>query len=385
MKIGIVLSRPPGYSETFFRNKIIGLLEKGITVELYVEHYEDSFNLCKQIALPELYSFSTIVFFVSTFISKPGRVWNFIRAEFSCNHKPFVIVRNLYSSLHLLNSNGLDWVHFGFATMGVGRENIAKVLNAKMAISLRGFDISRYPLKHSGVYNLLWKKVDKVHTISNALLLKAFNEGLSKDIRHMKITPAIDTHHFVYSVVRSKPVAPVQFLTVARLHWSKGLEFTLTGLAELQHAGIDFHFTIIGEGSEIERLTLAARDLEISDKVTFVGKVDHTRLKPYYEKADIYLQFSIQEGFCNAVLEAQAMGLLCIVSDAEGLPENVLNNETGWVVERRNSTSLAKKIVEVINMEDNLQQQIRKLAIERLHEKFNLEKQRSEFVAFYRD
>ncbi|MBK7870836.1 MAG: glycosyltransferase family 4 protein [Saprospiraceae bacterium] len=56
----------------------------------------------------------------------------------------------------------------------------------------------------------------------------------------------------------------------------------------------------------------------------------------YYEKADIYLQYSIQEGFCNAVLEAQAMGLLCIVSDAEGLPENILHGQTGWVVPKGN-------------------------------------------------
>ena len=62
------------------------------------------------------------------------------------------------------------------------------------------------------------------------------------------------------------------------------------------------------------------------------------------EWADIYIQPSIQEGFCNSVLEAQAMGLLVIVSDAEGLHENVINNVTGWVVKKRNPILLSEKL-----------------------------------------
>ena len=47
------------------------------------------------------------------------------------------------------------------------------------------------------------------------------------------------------------------------------------------------------------------------------------------KNSDVYIQSSVQEGFGNAVLEAQASGLCCIVSDAEGLSENVLNEKTG--------------------------------------------------------
>ena len=46
MKIGLVLSRPPGYSESFFRNKISGLIKHGIEVELFVDIADNGFKLC---------------------------------------------------------------------------------------------------------------------------------------------------------------------------------------------------------------------------------------------------------------------------------------------------------------------------------------------------
>src|SRR5690606_29907776 len=96
-----------------------------------------------------------------------------------------------------------------------------------------------------------------------------------------------------------------------------------------------------------------------------------------------YLQYSIQEGFCNAVLEAQAMGLLCIVSNAEGLSENVLDGETGWVIPKRQPEVLASKIVEVMHLPEATKTHIRQKAIERVRAEFHLEQQQAAFFKFY--
>ena len=96
---------------------------------------------------------------------------------------------------------------------------------------------------------------------------------------------------------------------MGRLKWVKGLEYTLEALGELHKKGVDFEYTLIGEGEEYERLCFAAYQLGIRDKVSFKGKMSHSEVKKAMEQADIYLQYSLQEGFCNSVLEAQAMGL----------------------------------------------------------------------------
>jgi len=293
------------------------------------------------------------------------------------------VIENLYLNSHILPIH-LDWLHFGFATMALRRENVAQAMGAKMAVSLRGYDIAIYPLKHPDCYNLLWQKVDKVHTISTDLQILAYQQGLSHNKTTVKITPAIDTQQFQ----RNTPLAdtrnkPLRLLTVARLNWKKGIEYTLEALALLKKQGIDFQYTVIGDGEEYERLVFAALQFGIREQVHFAGKMPHEEVKAAMEQSDIYLQYSISEGFCNAVLEAQAMGLLCIVSDAEGLPENVLHGETGWVAPRRHPELLAAQIEEVMQLPPEHHQTIRQRAIQRVREEFNIEKQIEAFLQFY--
>ena len=57
--------------------------------------------------------------------------------------------------------------------------------------------------------------------------------------------------------------------------------------------------------------------------------------------ADVCVQPSLSEGFCVSVIEAQAMGLPVVCTDADGLPENVAHGVTGFVVPRRDAPALA--------------------------------------------
>ena len=77
------------------------------------------------------------------------------------------------------------------------------------------------------------------------------------------------------------------------------------------------------------------------------------------------------------------MGVLPIVSDAEGLSENVLNNKTGWVIQKNCPKLLADKIVEVSNLPESIKEKIRSQAIKRVSKEFNVEKQQKEFIDFY--
>ena len=54
MKIGIVLSASPGYSETFFKSKILGLQENGHSVVLFCQKTTPDFSLCSVRALPSV-------------------------------------------------------------------------------------------------------------------------------------------------------------------------------------------------------------------------------------------------------------------------------------------------------------------------------------------
>jgi colanic acid/amylovoran biosynthesis glycosyltransferase len=389
MHIGIVLPAVPGYSETFFRSKIVGLQSNGFQVTLFVgSPLGANTFICPVKVHPRLAKHPFIRLWQSFFIV----VKVLIIAPKATLRLLQIASYNGFDFLGALESvvigsailpQKLDWLHFGFATTAIKRELVGKAIGAQVAVSFRGFDISVYPIKNKKCYNLLWKYLDKVHTISNNLLEVAYLEGLPRHIPVITITPAILVDDFYFERSSNRVTSQISILTVARLHWIKGLEYTLEALAILKKEGLQFSFEIAGDGVELERLTFAVHQLEIVKEVEFLGKVPHNQIKQLMRESEIYIQYSIQEGFCNSVLEAQASGMLCIVSDAEGLQENVLDGKTGWVVPKRNPQALAAKILEVLSLTEIEKQSIKESARLRVETEFNLEKQRNQFVEFY--
>ena len=352
---------------------------------------KNDFSLCKVIPHPTvsknfiLQIIKTIVFNIILLIKRPRPFINFLDLE----KKDCIPFRdrwkNLYLNHHILSHN-LDWIYFAFATIAIRRENVSKSINAKMGLSIRGYDIYVYPLKNKDCYKRLWPKIDKLHSISNHLLKSAKQYGLDDRTISSVIRPAVDINYFISKKNVSKIKInrkKIQFLTIARLHWVKGLEYVLQALYILKKQKLNFSYTIIGGGQEYERLKFAAHQMDLDENVFFIGYQTQNIIKNYLEKSDIYLQYSIQEGFCNSVLEAQAMGLLSIVSDANGLTENIIHNYTGWVVPKMAPKLLANCIKKVLSTPDETLKQVRHNAIKRINRDFSLSKQKDMFFEFY--
>lgn len=389
MKIGLVLPAVPGYSETFFRNKINGLKSKGHEVLLIVPYssienkngYHIVFgpNLNGGSLSKVFNSFIALIKLVFTSFQSLNRFWNLERKS---GTNPQAIIKKAIINSHLLKLQ-LDWLHFGYATTAIDRELVAKAIGAKMAVSFRGFDIGIYPIQHPGCYQKLWEHVNLVHTISNDLLEEAIQLGMPKEIPFVKITPAIEVAQFKSDAREYFKDGVIKLLTVGRLHWKKGLEYTLEALSLLKKRGFKIEYTIAGTGAELERLIYAAYQFDLAEEVKFIGVIPHEAVATHMATSDIYIQYSVQEGFCNAVLEAQAAGMLCVVSDAEGLSENVLHEITGWVVPKRQPELLATQLETLIRLPETILKSTSERAVNRVINEFNLEKQQNAFEAFY--
>ncbi len=387
MRIGLILYKTPAKSEQFLRSKIQGLQENGHEVILFA-HNEDDFKLCKvveniKITGPIIIQILRMIFKCTFLIIKsPIISFKYLNLEKSDGTSFKRRWENLYLNSNILDKK-LNWIHFCFATTALRRENIAKAINAKMGVSLRGYDINIYPLKNSLCYSLLWEKVDKVHSISYCLLKKAKSLGLKKETSYNIIYPAVNRKIFKNdSLVKIITKSRIEILTVARLHWVKGLDYTIQALSKLKN--VDFNYTIVGSGPDYERIILAIKQCNLLKNVKIVDHLPHKDLPPYYKSADLYIQYSIEEGFCNAVVEAQSMGLATIVSDASGLKENIIDNKTGWVVPKRSPQLLAKKINYILSLDQKKIMDIRLNAINRVNEKFDLNYQKEQFNIFFR-
>ena len=388
MKIGLIFTSFPSTSETFLLSKINGLKKSGYKVILFgrgeLSDYHD--HLILHPKLGNNFFIRLVQVFTSLsklLIKNPLKSIKYLKLEKKDGVGPIESFKNLYINSHLISTN-LDWIHFCFCSTVIRRENVAKAIGAKMSISLRGYDISIYPLKNRDCYSGVWNKLDKVHSISNSLLSTAVRLGLNLKIPTMIINPAIDVNHFSLEKTNDKKFKnTLKFLTVSRLHWIKGLEYTLEALSILKINGYNFNYDIIGDGPELERLKFARNQLKLNENVNFIGYLEHKKIKDFYRKSDIYLQYSIQEGFCNSLLEAQSMELICIGSNAEGLNENILNSKTGYIVEKRNPFKLYQQIKYVLNQKDGDLDKMRKNAKLHVLRNFDIKNQSQYFVSFF--
>lgn len=389
MRIGIVLSQTPAYSETFFTLKIKGLLDNGAQVTLYCQNKKTDFNLCPVVIAPKVSRNPAIQawYFVKEFfllLPYMPVVLRYIRLERKEGTGFLQIFKKIYLNAHLLKAK-LNWLHFGFATMALGSETVAKAIGAKMAVSFRGFDINVYPVKHPDCYKNIWKHVDKVHSISQYLLNKAISLGLSVETPFAIITPAVQLDALPMPKTITTSSESIKIVTIARLTWIKGLDVAIAAMGILKEKGIKFKYCIIGEGDQnyTERYKFMVYELGLKEEVIFCGKLSHQDTLEHLATADIYLQPSLNEGFCNAVLEAQAMGKLTIASNVGGLPENIVNNKTGWLFDDHNPELLVEKVEIMLDLQAEEKQTISQNAQKRVKEEFNIEKQQKEFLDFY--
>jgi glycosyltransferase involved in cell wall biosynthesis len=119
-------------------------------------------------------------------------------------------------------------------------------------------------------------------------------------------------------------------LFVGRLRIRKGVEVLLEALAARRDLP---GLLIAGDGEHRAALERRARELGLgSDRVRFLGRASAGQVRGLLSRALALVVPSIYEGMPLVILEAMASGLPVIASRVSGIPEVVVDGETGWLV-----------------------------------------------------
>ena len=143
-------------------------------------------------------------------------------------------------------------------------------------------------------------------------------------------------------------------LTVGRLIPRKGHNTVLSAMDNLRSSYPDLHYAIVGRGPEESNLQGMVCKFGFDDRVHFVGYVDEFDLPDWYAASDIMVMPAAEikgsvEGYGLVFLEAGAAGLPVIGSRSGGIPEAIIENETGFLVSPGDHEELALKISKLID------------------------------------
>jgi len=134
--------------------------------------------------------------------------------------------------------------------------------------------------------------------------------------------------------------------TVGRLSDEKGMSFLIRAMGLLRESIPELRLEILGDGPRRGELEALVSESELTSRVRFLGW--QKDIKEHLIRWDLCVLPSLEEGFGMAAAEAMATGLPVIASRVGGIPEVIVNDKTGWLVEPGDPEELACKIYTVL-------------------------------------
>jgi glycosyltransferase involved in cell wall biosynthesis len=166
---------------------------------------------------------------------------------------------------------------------------------------------------------------------------------------------------------------------VARLVPVKKME-TLVNAAVLL-TDLAVQFLIVGDGQERRRLEAMVNEVGQSDRFIFTGHQKDPF--PWISAMNVGVLCSESEGFPQAILEYMAVGIPVVASSVGGIPELMVDGETGFLVSPHEPTAFAGALHSLINNKD-LSEQMGKAGQKRARDFFSLDQEILSYAKFYK-
>lgn len=113
----------------------------------------------------------------------------------------------------------------------------------------------------------------------------------------------------------------IKVVVVSRLVYRKGVDLLVGIIPKICHLLPKVDFIVGGDGNKVLNLHEMVERERLQDRVTFLGAVPHVGVADVLRRGQVFLNCSLTESFCIAILEAASCGLLVVSTNVGGVPE----------------------------------------------------------------
>jgi glycosyltransferase involved in cell wall biosynthesis len=195
----------------------------------------------------------------------------------------------------------------------------------------------------------------------NIFVVCAFNREFIRRL-YPDIFEQIDPHIHIYHLgldladleYRPHGRPPNVCLGVGRLAPLKGYDYLLRAAAELRQRGIDIQVELVGDGDAAADLRALAAELQITDRVRFLGWLPFNEVRAAMNRATMLVHPStgLGDAVPTVIKEAMALGLPVVASQVAGIPELLDNGNCGMLVPPQDVDALANAITAMLHSEE---------------------------------
>ncbi len=352
-QIAVVSVNQHKYSETFIHNHVRHLPAK---VYYLFNGY-----------LPQQYSTDGVEGKAHSFST--GHILHRLSGTFSTKHLQQSLVKHL-------RKHHIQAVLAEYGPSGVEMMPVCQQAGVPLIVHFHGYDAYRQDImqtygKH---YPQLFKQAAVVIVVSKHMRQRLIDLGCPPE----KITHTVCGYDTRLFTPCNPDLNPPMFVSVGRFAETKAPHLLLLAFGKVLEQLPEARLTMIGDGHLLESCQMLAQFLQISHAVTFTGSVSPEQVAQYMQQARAFVQHSVTtlsndtEGTPVAILEAGASGLPVIATRHAGIPDVVLHNETGFLVEEGDIQGMSEYML-ILSQQPQTATAIGKAAAKWVRSNFTLE------------
>ncbi|MBM9513271.1 glycosyltransferase [Desulfogranum marinum] len=309
---------------------------------------------------------------------------------------PFFLIAQLIFSVIAVRKIRPDVIHAHWIIpQGVVASILQKIFGVPVIVTAHGADVFGLQGKFfRKLKQAALKSACQITVVSKALAcqVKSIDSNLPEPIvLPMGVDASLFSLEHASQSIRKKYTIRGPFLLfVGRLTEKKGVIFLIDAMVEVIRLFPDAKLLIIGSGELAPLLQEHAIHLNLSRHVVFLGGISNHILPQYYASADVFIGPSIQikkgdtEGFGLTFVEAALSGCLVIGTKVGGVEDIVADGKTGFLVQQRNATALAQKLIWMLEHLADLDD-VKEKARERCRERFDWEVVSAKYLALFNE
>jgi len=362
MRLGYLYSRYPVLSQTFCDAEMLALERLGFELEI-ASVYPPLTSLRHEhiacLRAPIHYAPPQGILKISEKNAKtdgkwPGDLVDRHERKYGPSVKPEQRARNALYFADRFKRRGVDHVHVHFANRAAHTAMFLKEISRiPFSVTAHGQDF----MKDLGNDDLLRE------ICANAEFVAAETD-YSRDLLRQRCPDSAAKIHRVYNgmdltrfPVTNEEISINQVprtISIGRLVAFKGFEYLIDACADLARRGLEFTCEIIGDGPLRGDLEARIRKLNLSDRVHLLGSLSQEAVLQKLKAADIFALASVTDTqgasdvFPTVIIEAMAAARPVVSTRLAGIPESVVDGETGLLVSPEDTMALAEALGRLI-------------------------------------
>ncbi|NJB82894.1 glycosyltransferase [Wenyingzhuangia aestuarii] len=228
----------------------------------------------------------------------------------------------------------------------------AKWAGVKTIIYRRG---SAIPIKNNFLNRWYFKNIISQILVNSFETKKTINQKNANMFPKEKIKVIYNGLHLErYQLEKNKTQHIFTIGNLGRLEYQKNQTALLDLALILKQKITDFKIVIGGDGRLLNELKQKAENIGVADVVEFKGYVDN--VNNFMSQIDVFVLSSHWEGFGYVVAEASYLKKPVIAYNVSSNPEVVVNNKTGFLVEKDDLEEVSKRLIELKENADLVEQ-----------------------------